>query len=283
MGGADTTPPTVTNRTPANGATVSTTTVNIDVTFSEPVVGLDVSDLVLTGVGATSAVKNAPANIGGNTWRFAVSGLQNGPVNVSLAPEANDIEDAAGNDLAATSWAFTVDVSSPQLPPVLSPIPNATIPSSQDVLTVQLSATHPQGKPLSFSATAESLAYVLDQQLGLFTDGDLWQNWGGRNENWLMGNGGQWYFILPNGELYRWDGSGQATGTLVGIPGASYHAQIDQLYNAQPQQPRAALSISGNTLTINRDDGWIGSVVITVTVSDGTLTDSEMFTVFVTS
>ena len=36
-----------------------------------------------------AAVKSAPFNIGGNTWRFAVSNLQNGTVNVSLAPDAN--------------------------------------------------------------------------------------------------------------------------------------------------------------------------------------------------
>ena len=92
-------PPTITIRTPANGGTVSSSSANIDVTFSEAVSGVDINDLVLTGTGAAAAVKSTPTNIGGNTWRFAVSNLQNGTVNVSLAPDANDIEDAAGNDL----------------------------------------------------------------------------------------------------------------------------------------------------------------------------------------
>ena len=80
---------------------MSSSSTNIDVTFSEAVSGVDINDLVLTGTGAAAAVKSTPTNIGGNTWRFAVSNLQNGTVNVSLAPDANDIEDAAGNDLAA--------------------------------------------------------------------------------------------------------------------------------------------------------------------------------------
>ena len=92
---------------------MSSSSANIDVTFSEAVSGVDVNDLVLTGTGAAAAVKGTPANVGGNTWRFAVSNLQNGPVNVSLAPDANDIEDAAGNDLAPASWSFTVSILRP--------------------------------------------------------------------------------------------------------------------------------------------------------------------------
>ena len=121
-GGGDTTAPTITNRTPANGGTVSSSSTNIDVTFSEAVSGVDINDLVLTGTGAAAAVKSTPTNIGGNTWRFAVSNLQNGTVNVSLAPDANDIEDAAGNDLAAASWSFTVSITSSNQPPVLATI-----------------------------------------------------------------------------------------------------------------------------------------------------------------
>lgn len=35
---------------------------------------------------------------------------------------------------------------------------------------------------------------------------DLHQNWGGRNEKWIHGHKGAWYFITPEGELYEWDG-----------------------------------------------------------------------------
>ncbi|MEX2213887.1 MAG: choice-of-anchor B family protein, partial [Phycisphaeraceae bacterium] len=138
---ADTTAPTVTSRTPAPGATIVTSSVNIDVTFSEPVVGVDVTDIVLTGSGAASAVKSAPIDLGGNTWRFAVSGLVNGAVNVSLAPDANDIEDAAGNDLAPLSWSYTVALPDTTAPTVtnMSPASSATVTTSDVNIDVTFS------------------------------------------------------------------------------------------------------------------------------------------------
>ena len=57
-----------------------------------------------------------------------------------------------------------------------------TIPSGQDVATVPLSANDPDGDPITFTATAQSLAYVLDRELGLTSNGDEGLNWGGRAE-----------------------------------------------------------------------------------------------------
>jgi predicted RND superfamily exporter protein len=48
--------------------------------------------------------------------------------------------------------------------------------------------------------------------LGLFTlyDGNhqpiFHENWGGKQEKWLRGAGNQWYYITPDGNLYRWSG-----------------------------------------------------------------------------
>jgi subtilase family serine protease len=168
-------------------------------------------------------------------------------------------------------------------PPALAAIADQTVPATQGVVTVPLSATDPDGDPVTFAATAQSLAYVLDQQLGLFSDGNLFLNYGGRQEKWVQGTGGAWYFILPSGELHRWDGvANTANGALVGTPGASYYAQPDLLYNAQPNQPHAAVSVAGGTLTISRDAGFVGAVVVTVTAGDGQGgTDTRSFTVTV--
>ena len=96
-------------------------------TFSEAVQGIDVTDLVLSGTAATRAIKSAPTNLGSNTWRFPVSGLVNGTLNVSLAPDANDIEDLAGNDLVALAWTYSVAIAVAQQPPVLAAIPDQVI------------------------------------------------------------------------------------------------------------------------------------------------------------
>ena len=107
---ADTTPPTVTAQTPAAGATIRSASANLDVTFSEQVFGVDATDLVLSGTAVGSASVGAPNNIAGNVWRFPISGLVNGSLSITLAPDPGDVQDAAGNDLTPqpTTWSYAV-------------------------------------------------------------------------------------------------------------------------------------------------------------------------------
>ncbi len=76
-------------------------------------------------------------------------------------------------------------------------------------------------------------AYELDQAKGLKFTGKDHLNWGGTNEKWLQGNDG-WYFIRPTGEVYKWVGSGKATGTLVATLDATYYADLSKLFDAKP-------------------------------------------------
>ncbi len=46
----------------------------------------------------------------------------------------------------------------------------------------------------------------MGDRLGLFSTGNYYENWGGRGEKWLQGHEGQWYFLTPVGELFRWSG-----------------------------------------------------------------------------
>jgi hypothetical protein len=152
--------------------------------------------------------------------------------------------------------------------PVLAPIAGRSVPASQDVITVALSATDVDGDPVVYSATARSLAYELDQQLGLTFAGDYYASWGGRGEKWMQSAAGGWHFLTPDGALYRWDGAAGAHGTLVGTPGAGYLADPSLLHDAVPA-PHAAVTVSGSTLTIDREDGFVGGLVVEVTASDG--------------
>ncbi|MFV1964965.1 MAG: RND family transporter [Pirellulaceae bacterium] len=54
----------------------------------------------------------------------------------------------------------------------------------------------------------------MGDRLALFATGDYYQDWGGRNEKWLQGDDGVWYFITPEGELYRWNGKPNFPGWL---------------------------------------------------------------------
>ena len=50
---------------------------------------------------------------------------------------------------------------------------------------------------------------------------------------WLVGRNG-WYFLQPNGDLYLWDGGGQATGTLIAHLTPDYNQHPELLTEALP-------------------------------------------------
>jgi hypothetical protein len=110
-------------------------------------------------------------------------------------------------------------------------------------------------------------------------------NSGGRNEKWLQDPQGQWYFILPTGELDVWDGGSGANGTSLGIVGASYYTDPTLLTNPPANEPHATfmVTLSTNTLTITRDLAWTSSMVVTVTVDNGHGTDTKSFNLTVTT
>jgi beta-glucanase (GH16 family) len=213
-------------------------------------------NLVLSGSGLSRNLQINPAadEWGNTTISVTVSDAYGGSVTSSFVLTVNSVNDA----------------------PVLAPLADQTMTASQDILTVPLSATDVDGDSLTFSAVVRSLAYVLDQQLGLSFAGDYYENMLGRGEKWMIGDGGIWYFVLPNGELYRDD------GTLMGNVGASYWANPSLLHDAQPDQPHAVIGIVGSDLIIDLEDGFVGSLVIWMTASDGLLTDTKAFRVIVT-
>ncbi|MCU0961615.1 MAG: MMPL family transporter [Pirellulaceae bacterium] len=50
----------------------------------------------------------------------------------------------------------------------------------------------------------------IGDQLGLFAVRDDYYDWGGQREKWLQGNdgtGARWYYLTPDGDLFRWDGT----------------------------------------------------------------------------
>lgn len=55
-------------------------------------------------------------------------------------------------------------------------------------------------------------AQKLGEELGLLLPSDLHRNWGGQNEIWLTSTSGNWYYLTPSGELYRWTGRSDTVG-----------------------------------------------------------------------
>jgi hypothetical protein len=47
---------------------------------------------------------------------------------------------------------------------------------------------------------------VLDRELDFVTGANTADNWAGAEEKWVRTEDGRWYFILPDGDLYHWNG-----------------------------------------------------------------------------
>ena len=107
-------PPYVVEVSPASATVINTRNVFVDVAFSKLVVKVDASDMVLSGSAAAAAYVSTPSNLGGNLWRFPVHTLADGSLQIHLAPDSNDIEDAAGNDLDPSPTVFTYTVADPR-------------------------------------------------------------------------------------------------------------------------------------------------------------------------
>ncbi|HON08335.1 MAG TPA: CotH kinase family protein, partial [Verrucomicrobiota bacterium] len=100
----DTTPPTIANIYPPPNVTVRELT-SIKVTFDEPVVGVDASDLLINGAPAQTVSGN-----GAGPYVFTFSQPALGQVNVQFAPN-NGITDVATppNLFAGASWGYILD------------------------------------------------------------------------------------------------------------------------------------------------------------------------------
>ena len=109
--------------------------------------------------------------------------------------------------------------------PVLDPIPDQTLTSTQQVKLVPVTAFDPDGDTLTYSAKAAgTAAYFLSTDLGLRAQSSRPTNWGGDGEKWFQGKAG-WFFITPTGSLHQWDGTAkQASGPqLAALAPAYFH------------------------------------------------------------
>ncbi len=107
------------------------------------------------------------------------------------------------------------------------------VTNDQPLLTASTTAIASTNTSSAESTDAlQKLAATVDQQFGLRTTGKLFENWGGRGEKWMTGNDG-WYFVTPDGGLYRWNRTAnRAEGTLVAQLDAPFHQDLTMIYNA---------------------------------------------------
>jgi predicted outer membrane repeat protein len=189
----------------------------------------------------------------------------------------------------------TVTECASNRPPVLAPIGDRSMPSSQDTLVIELNGSDPDGDSLHYTAefvdpySADFVDPVLlvptprdlDRDLGLEANDTY--DWGGAKEKWIGSRSGTWYFITPDGKFYEWTGAGPGANFISGSKlvftlDASCYNDPSKLYNAADHR----LTIDGNILTVDPATGFVGDLLIRATVSDGVETAEETFALSVT-
>ena len=52
---------------------------------------------------------------------------------------------------------------------------------------------------------ADSERDFIGNRFDFYFDGDFHENWAGLDEKWIRGDGKKWFYIVPNGDIYRWE------------------------------------------------------------------------------
>ena len=168
------------------------------------------------------------------------------------------------------------------LNPVMDVPENVTANSGRGALIVELSATDPNpADVLTFRAISRTAEYYLDQSLGFEFTGDFFLNASKTlDEKWLFAeNVDNWYFLTPDGGLWRWLGGGLDNGELATSLSPEIYLNPALLYAAEPNRSPAITSVDGATLTIVPETAFSGFFSIELEVSDGCLVDTAQFLV----
>ncbi|MEQ8791571.1 MAG: MMPL family transporter [Pirellulaceae bacterium] len=136
-------------------------------------------------------------------------------------------------------------------------VPGEDVPG--DDAAADVAANEPDSPLTDENAAEIERARQLGDRLGLYTVGEYYKNWGGKDEKWLRGDGDLWYFVTPDGELYRWNGnnnlpsylarrteraftgSNSAEGELVGQFGKPWTPTRSNIFHADPRKLTARL------------------------------------------
>lgn len=147
-------------------------------------------------------------------------------------------------------------------------IPDQTMSRHQDVLQIEL-PSEAGGSSVNYEVTVvDNIAASLNAEHGfyVFRD-DFGLNWGGFDEKWLQGDGGEYFYVLPNGDFFHWTGSFETSDLLATLE-SEYYDDPALLTSAEPIGVTAG--VAGNILTIDPASGFSGGfdVELLSTVGD---------------
>jgi len=129
-------------------------------------------------------------------------------------------------------------------------------------------------------ADRSDLAYQLKQDLGLRPARKYAFDKLNMNEKWLTGSGKRSYLLLPEGDLYRYNGK-KLEPTWVAKLTSDFYATPDLLTAAA--EPVARFTVVGSQVTMTPQARYTGTLAVDAFVSDGLATDAKSFTLAVTN
>lgn len=168
-----------------------------------------------------------------------------------------------------TEASMTVRLASRNTAPTIAPIDDLELlGGNQSVIDLVLNDA--EGGVLSTTAEVQhfSIAAKLSRDLGLIQSSKSFENWGGKGEKWIQGAGKSWYYITPDGSLYRWTASTGMNGALIAELDSAYHADLSLFFRAESDWPPVDLDIVGTSLRVRGKEDFRGFVFVKVTVED---------------
>ncbi|MDG2220021.1 MAG: MMPL family transporter [Rubripirellula sp.] len=136
-------------------------------------------------------------------WEFRAARL-------SLSQKQNDVQDWLPDDFPETAeldW-FSQHFAGESF--VLATWDGCTTDDQRLKLFEQKLLHESEGAvPAENLSSEESARYQRARELGrkleLMLPGNDFDDWGGEDEKWLQSASGQWYYVTPSGELFRWE------------------------------------------------------------------------------
>ena len=100
----------------------------------------------------------------------------------------------------------------------------------------------------------------------------------GNQERWIRNRNGNWHFLLPDGGLYRWQGS-FSNSTEIAQLGS--HVYEDPTLLTDPAPAPVIATRTDDGLTMETTDEYTGQISVRINASDGYDTVSQIIQITV--
>ena len=201
----------------------------------------------------------------------------NGQLRITAADETGtfQVEVFVSDGYASSSTEFVVEVTNnaPQLN-----IADQTAISGTPI-SIALPGEDADGHTVSYSVEVigDELS-ALDAEHGFWSSGNYYENHLGQNERWILDGNNRWHYILPDGDLHRWERS-SATDPLIAELGVEVYDDPSLLTDPDPVPVIA--TVEDGVLMLTAREGYVDEVEVHVRATDGYSVVSTSFRLIV--